>query len=202
MIDVEKLAFECERYLEWDSSETWDRARRQVFDQTLDDYLDDQNKLELGLEEHHELMALLKAGQATGQVSEWSVWFEKEHPAWFKRLMKVCERDSLLEMYCQDEYDNLVEALTGVIEDLGITDWLAQGRQMGWMKRRGYKLFSARTGKELLRAVLPNTDCSFTIHIHPEHLAMRVSHHDAPTGEIYWLTAQPSEENGDASEEE
>jgi hypothetical protein len=202
MTDLTKLDFESSRWLEWDSSETWDRSRRQCFDQRLDDYLDDQNELCLGLDEHHELLALLKAAQASGTVTTWDTWFEKEHPAWFKRLMTDCERSSLLEMYCQDEHDNLMEALTGVIEDMGITEWLVQGRQMGWMKRSGYKQFSAKTGPELLKAVLPKTDCTFKIYIHDRHLTMRVSHHDAPTGESYWLAAQPEENHGDEHQAE
>ena len=202
MTDVNTLAFESDRWLEWDSSDAWDRSRRQCFDQKLDGYLDDQNKLSLGLDEHHELMALLKAAQETGKAITWDVWFEEKHPDWFKRLMADCEHGSLLEMYIQDEYDNLVSCLTDVIKDMGITEWLAQGRNLGWQKRRGYKQFSAGTGRELLRAVLPDTDCTFKIYLHPEHLAMTVSHHDAPTGESYWLTAQPDDSHGATSDPE
>lgn len=196
MIDVGTLEFESKRWLEWDSSEAWDRARRQCFDQQLDEYLDDQNELELGLDEHHELLALLKSAQATGKVTTWDVWFEGQHPAWFKRLMKGCEQGGRLEMYVQDEYDNVVSCLTEVLAEVGITEWLAQGRDMGWQRRRGYKQFSARTGRELLDAVLPRTECTFRIYIHERHLAMRVAHHDAPTGESYWLTARPDDEHG------
>lgn len=202
MTDVKTLAFESGRWLEWDSSAAWDRSRRQCFDQQLDDYLDDQNKLQLGLDEHHELMALLKAGQETGQVTTWDAWFENHHPDWFKRLMADCERSSLMEMYVQDEYDSVVSCLTGVIRELGITAWLAQGRQMGWMRRSGYKQFNADSGRALLEAVLPRTECTFKIYIHPSHLAMRVAHHDAPTGESYWLTAQPDDSHGATSDPE
>lgn len=195
--DLTKLAFESERWLEWDSAEVWDRGRRDRFDRKLDDYLDDQNELSLGLDEHHELMTILKAAQETGKVDTWDTWFEEHQPGWFKRLMKDCERGGALDMYCQDEWNNLLEALTGIVQEMGITEWLVQGRHMGWMKRSGYKTFSASNGRELLRAVLPDTDCSFKIYIHDRHLAMRVSHHDAPTGESYWLAAQPDETNGE-----
>lgn len=65
--------------------------------------------------------------------------------------------------------------------------WKVEGRNMGWQNRQGYKYIKADSGEELLKAILPDTDCTVTVYRHARGLEMRVSHHDAPTGEWHVL---------------
>lgn len=94
----------------------------------------------------------------------------------------------------------------------GLKEWLegddgedmvfyAEGRNMGWQHRSGYRYFSLynkqgqvkRNARAvlLLRAILPDTDCHWTVTlVKPDDgrqpfLHLKVSHHDAPTGEFY-----------------
>lgn len=69
-------------------------------------------------------------------------------------------------------------------------------KNFGWMHRDGYKDFNAHTGQELLRQVLPHTDCSFSIWLDEKEKKITInnSHHDAPAGgEMYFITNKVEE---------
>ena len=42
--------------------------------------------------------------------------------------------------------------------------WVAKARGLGWQKHEGRKQFQARTGAGLLRAILPRTQCTYSIY--------------------------------------
>jgi hypothetical protein len=66
--------------------------------------------------------------------------------------------------------------------------WTTEVRNFGWRHQDGGKSFGADTGAELLRAVLPNTECTFTIDFDfvRHTITINNAHHDAPCGgELY-----------------
>ena len=76
--------------------------------------------------------------------------------------------------------------------------WRADGRNMGWQQRSGYKVFKAKNALEFLDAILPKTDCHIQIFKSGKRaLSLRVSHHDAPTGEWYEVRPLTKEEYED-----
>lgn len=88
-------------------------------------------------------------------------------------------------------WESVVECLTEEMTALNPEGdgWYAEGRNMGWQHRSGYSYFRADDGEKFLRAILPKTDCTFTITCAPDAFHIRNAHHDAPTGEFY--TARP-----------
>ena len=57
-----------------------------------------------------------------------------------------------------------------------------------WRSLNGEKLFHATTGRELLRAVLPDCDCTFKVYRYGRGLAINNAHHDSPTwAEWYYI---------------
>lgn len=65
--------------------------------------------------------------------------------------------------------------------------WRDDASRMGWLNRTGYKVFKAETGQEFIRAISPDTDCSYTITPYYKGFKARISHHDAPTGEYHTI---------------
>lgn len=63
--------------------------------------------------------------------------------------------------------------------------WKAEGTNMGWRNLSGSKVFQADNSKELLEAVLPETELTLTVWKHYKGFKLKVSHHDSPTGEYY-----------------
>jgi hypothetical protein len=97
--------------------------------------------------------------------------------------------DALFQMAAEDgdlldfEWDDLCDALTeamGEINPDGL--WYAAVSNFGWRHLSGTKTFRACTGRELLRCVLPQTECSFKIYRDGDLLQIDNAHHDAPTG--------------------
>lgn len=96
----------------------------------------------------------------------------------------------------QDNWECLCECLTDWMQKVWpkrkkwpFGHWKAEGSNMGWQHRSGYKTFTAEHGQQLLSAVLPDTQCTFTIRIvKPKDggpaLHITNSHHDAE-GEVY-----------------
>ena len=101
----------------------------------------------------------------------------------------------------QDNWECLCECLTDWMQKVWpkrkkwpFGHWTANGSNRGWQHRSGYKTFSAEHGQQLLSAVLPDTQCTFTITIvKPKDggPALRItnSHHDA-VGEVYIIRAR------------
>ena len=74
--------------------------------------------------------------------------------------------------------------------------WYVSGQEMGWQKREGYKYVDTNDGAEFIREIAPRTsDFSFKIHDYgTDGLYIRLSHHDAPTGEhIFAVPVKPDE---------
>lgn len=65
--------------------------------------------------------------------------------------------------------------------------WLIRGADMGWQRLAGRKYVKANDGRELLKAILPATDCTWSIYHWQNGMRMRNAHHDAPTGEYYTI---------------
>jgi len=85
-------------------------------------------------------------------------------------------------------WDDLKEYLTELIEERNPSgDWHIEGTNLGWRHQSGSKTLHAKTGEELLRGFLPDTDCIFYFYNIPNSKGFHVVnyHHDAPTGESY-----------------
>lgn len=87
----------------------------------------------------------------------------------------------------EDDWENLLDCLTWFMEQLDIVGsraWRAEVSNFGWRNQSGYKDFNADNGRELLRKVLPDTDCTFNIWFDTVDWCIRIqnSHHDSPTG--------------------
>lgn len=93
-------------------------------------------------------------------------------------------------------WDGLTDCLTEWMEDVNPGgQWHVEGENLGWMRRSGYKDFDARTGSAFLQAILPETECTFSIKRHWDHLVLRNAHHDAHA-EVYWAYRRKEEEDG------
>jgi hypothetical protein len=97
---------------------------------------------------------------------------------------RVWEDSDLFAQEWECFTDNLGEELEKRAN--GSYTWRADGRNMGWQHRSGYKMFRAKNALEFLDAILPKTECHIQIFKSGRRgLSLRVSHHDAPTGEWY-----------------
>ncbi len=117
---------------------------------------------------------------------------------WFKNIEAQGLTDKLEEALrekayadsdgSQSEWDYMVEDLTNLMESVspGNTVWRVNMRGFGWMKEDADGTITAKTGEELLRAVLPNTDCSFKIYRQGKGIEIANSHHDG--SETYYIT--------------
>lgn len=86
------------------------------------------------------------------------------------------------------DYEDAMETLTDLMNEKNEgTYWKANGYGMGWRKKDGHKFFEAKDGSELLRAILPKTDNTYKIYNEQRGFIIHNSHHDAPTGETYWV---------------
>jgi len=68
--------------------------------------------------------------------------------------------------------------------------WLATVKDFGWRKSNGQKEFIAEHAEEMLRQILPKTECHFKIWIDMAGQQIRLQnfHHDSATGdEIYMI---------------
>ena len=103
--------------------------------------------------------------------------------------------DELFEMASGDpdlfpsSWECLCDGLTELMAKNKHGGWLAEVKNFGWQARSGHKHFQAQKGRELLSAVLPETECSFKIFRYGRGLAIQNSHHDSPMGnEWYYIT--------------
>lgn len=73
--------------------------------------------------------------------------------------------------------------------------WYVTGKDLGWQKREGYKYVDTNDGAEFIREIAPETtDISFEISDYgTDGLYIRLSHHDAPTGESYYVISSREE---------
>jgi len=91
------------------------------------------------------------------------------------------------------EWEYLLDHLTDLMKERNPDgNWHAEMSNFGWRGTNGHKLFFAETGEELLRAILPKTDCQFKIFDYrATGLALQNYHHDAPTGKE-WYHIEPA----------
>jgi hypothetical protein len=98
----------------------------------------------------------------------------------------ACEDQDLYDFEWRDLCENLTDIMNRINPEG--CDWLCKVANFGWMHRNGHKTFRANDGKKLLQEVLPETDCTFKIFDHGDHITINNAHHDAPTGgEIYTI---------------
>jgi hypothetical protein len=71
--------------------------------------------------------------------------------------------------------------------------WHGVVKGFGWRRLDGEKYFKAYGSRELLQAVLPDTDVTFYIYKYKNGIAINNFHHDAPTGEWYFITPVTAE---------
>lgn len=95
---------------------------------------------------------------------------------------------------CEDfEWEDLLGEITAYIKKVNPGGrWKAEVKNFGWRGLDGKKEeFEAKTGGDLLSAVLPNCECSFKIYKHGKSgLAIDNAHHDKPMGgELYKIVA-------------
>lgn len=83
--------------------------------------------------------------------------------------------------YWSMQWDFFCEALTEMMKEN--TYWKDNATNMGWQSRQGFKVFKADNGMDFLRAISPDTDCSYTIQKTKTGFKIRIGHHDAPMGE-------------------
>jgi len=87
------------------------------------------------------------------------------------------------------EWESLLECLTNLMtskqKDEG-TYWRAEMHNFGWRKLNGEQVFEAETGQELLRRILPDTDCTFGIYGFGRGFAIQNAHHDSPLGDEWY----------------
>ena len=89
-------------------------------------------------------------------------------------------------------WQDFLEAVTELMQ--GREYWRDDASDMGWMKRTGYKVFKATTREEFIRAISPNTDCTYAFHKAGKGLKVRIGHHDAPMGEHHVIKSITAEQ--------
>jgi len=92
----------------------------------------------------------------------------------------------LLNLHLEGFHECLTEIIKGKNRD-GF--WKAEVHNFGWRNINGVKTIKAENSEELIRQILPDTDCTFKVFDHDDGLAIQNFHHDSPTGnEWYYLT--------------
>ena len=96
----------------------------------------------------------------------------------------------------EHEWEFLLEELTEKIKEINPDgdNWYCAAAGLGWRRLNGHKTFSAETGKEMLGAILPDTECTFRIYVKEDndgghYFYIVNSHHDA-MGEVYEVSIE------------
>jgi hypothetical protein len=96
-------------------------------------------------------------------------------------------RQEVAENVFEDEleflYDYLTEVMAKKNNDIY---WCAEVTSFGWQSLNGKKIFKADTGEELLRQILPKTECTFKIFNYGRGIALQNWHHDSPVGKEWY----------------
>lgn len=111
-----------------------------------------------------------------------------------------CSDDEIREMVYSDfdliqiNWDSMTDHLTEIMESLNRNNhykdkWIAEVNGFGWRNSVGFANITACNGTELLRGVLPDTECSFNIFKDGRNrIKIQNYHHDSPTGnEWYYI---------------
>lgn len=102
---------------------------------------------------------------------------------------KACQDSDFLSF----EWDFVIDELSTWLNQQKTTNFKAKGENMGWQNRTGEKeiiinpQLETDTGSQFLAQLLPKTDCTFYIYRFRNGLKVINSHHDAPTGETYFI---------------
>jgi hypothetical protein len=104
-------------------------------------------------------------------------------------------KDELYIMASEDsdlfniEWDNLDNCLTEIMDKKNKDIyWKVKVNNFGWRNLDGSKFLKAKSGKELLEGILPETECTFKIFNYRNGFAVQNYHHDSPTGnEWYYI---------------
>jgi hypothetical protein len=104
-------------------------------------------------------------------------------------FMKACE-DSFLQ---EDAYNDFIEDLNTELSKRKFKSnkWYATVTGFGRRGLSGEATFMADNGRDFLRGILPDTDCSFKVYTdNPKKLSIQNWHHDSPMGNE-WYEVSP-----------
>lgn len=89
-------------------------------------------------------------------------------------------------------WENFLDNLSYEMEKINKSIyWRDTAKNMGWRNLSGYKEFEAKTPRELLEAITPNTQ-DYSIYFYKggkTFFYAKISHHDAPMGETHRIQA-------------
>jgi hypothetical protein len=125
-------------------------------------------------EEDEETMVKLKSGELTKDQVEKDIWEDQD--LWDMR------------------YEDMCMNITPYLNKISPNGYFkATVHNFGWLNRDGHKYFKAINGRELLREILPNTDCTYYIYkvAHGKKLAITNAHHDQPVLNKEWYIITP-----------
>lgn len=96
----------------------------------------------------------------------------------------VAEGTTDCEEFVFDDMCNVIANLMKKTDE-----WYCEVHGFGWMNRDGHKVFKSVTGRSMIGAILPDTECSFKVYKYGRNgIAINNSHHDKPTGgEWYYI---------------
>lgn len=87
------------------------------------------------------------------------------------------------------EWEGICDYLTELMTKNKYGNWKATVNNFGWRSLNGHSSFSATTGQELLKHILPKTDCTFKIYRYGHGFAINNAHHDSPCwAEWYYIS--------------
>jgi hypothetical protein len=92
--------------------------------------------------------------------------------------------------FFRQEYEFFCDDLTELLKSLCPDGYFkVEVHNFGWQSQDGYKYMEARTGRDLLNGILPDTDCTFSIFKvkHGKQIAIQNSHHDSPYGNEWYV---------------
>ena len=87
-------------------------------------------------------------------------------------------------------FDGFAEHLTEILRKKNKDGfWRVTVSNFGWRNTNGEKAIRIDNAQELIRQILPDTDCTFKIYNYSKGLVIQNFHHDSPVGkEWYYLT--------------
>jgi len=89
----------------------------------------------------------------------------------------------------EGDWEDLIHSLSEIMGKT--TSWRCRGEDLGWLRMSGAIRFEANNPTDLLREILPKTECSFKVFLTDNGFSINNFHHDSPTGE--WLHLTPED---------
>lgn len=116
-------------------------------------------------------------------------------PEEIEEAKKECKEEIEEKVWSDTEtftfaFESMVDDLSELMQERNKGGhWLAKVNNFGWRNLDGRKQFDAEDGKDFLREILPECDCTFNIFDYGEGqgFAIKNFHHDSPTGEWYYI---------------